>query len=173
LSITLLNEDEHTILSRIRYPDRSASVLFGHLVEPSNVVKRPKLVLGIATVARPPGVDYMSKTLHKVLDAIDAVEAKEVVIIVAMMDKERKARADRAKLLYRKFKASVDSGLVTIVGPPANIYPTHNYFLMRRRPFNNTVERMEWQSKLSLDFAYLFSFCSELVSICRLPIMCA
>ena len=81
------------------------------------------------------------------------------------MDKEKKLREDRAKILYRKFKEAVDSDLVVIVGPRANIYPQHNFTVMKRRPFNNTVQRMEWQSKLSLDFAYLFSFCSQLVSI--------
>ncbi len=90
--------------------------------------------------------------------------ALQVVIVVAMMDKDKKLREDRAKRLYRKFKEDVDSGLVIVIGPGANIYPNHDYSSMKRRPFNNTVQRMEWQSKLSLDFAFLFSYCSQLVS---------
>lgn len=157
VSVTLLSADEHTILSRIRYMDREASLLYGQHHQHG----RPRLVLGIASVARPPGVDYLSKTLHMVLDSMDEAEAKEAVVIVAMMDRDPKVREDRAKLLYRKFKRPVDSGLVQIVAPHANIYPAHNYSLIKRRPFNNTVQRMEWQAKLSLDFAFLFSYCSN------------
>ena len=80
------------------------------------------------------------------------------------MDKEKRVREERGKILYRKFRDKVDSGLVLIAGPHLNIYPSHNFYTMRRRPFNNTVERMEWQAKLSLDFAFLFSFSSKLVS---------
>ena len=83
--------------------------------------------------------------------------------MVALTDREKRLREERAKILYRKFRAQVDSGLVIIVGPTSNIYPMTNFYALKRRPFNNTVERMEWQSKLSLDFAYLFSFCSQLV----------
>ena len=92
--------------------------------------------------------------LHKVIEALDEVKSVQIV------DKEKRTSDDRAKILYRKFRPQVESGLILIVGPPTNIYPSHNFYLMRRRPFNNTVERMEWQTKLSLDFAFLFSFAS-------------
>ena len=58
-----MENDDNTILSRIRYPDRSASVLYGYPRFPDRSYdkRQYKLVLGIATVARPPGVDYLSK----------------------------------------------------------------------------------------------------------------
>ena len=138
-------------------------MLHGQLPLPSNRPRSSRLVLGISSVARPPGVEYLTKTLHKVIDSLDEDEIKNVVIVVAMMDKEKRTREDRARILFRKFKSDVESGLVLIVGPPTNIYPAHNFYLTKRRPFNNTVERMEWQTKLSLDFAFLFSFSSTLV----------
>ena len=170
--MSLLPNDENSILARIRYPNRQACVLYGQL--PTNTapsrgrqaedMASNRLVLGIASVARPPGVEYLTKTLHKVIEALDEDEAKSVQIVIAMMDKEKRTREDRAKILYRKFRTEVESGLILIVGPPTNIYPSHNFYLLRRRPFNNTVERMEWQTKLSLDFAFLFSFASGLGS---------
>ena len=42
--ISLLTNDENTILSRIRYPDRIANVIHGHLP-----TKKRHLVLGIGT----------------------------------------------------------------------------------------------------------------------------
>ena len=62
--VTLLTQDENTILSKIRYPDLPGSVLYGHLKFPNSRVKPYKLVLGIASVARPPGVDYLTKVSH-------------------------------------------------------------------------------------------------------------
>ena len=90
-------------------------------------------------------------------------DGSNVVVVVGLFDKDKKTRQDRAKILYRKFRSSIDSGIISIVGPSSNIYPANNFYLMTRRPFNNTIERMEWQAKLSLDFAFLFSFSSSLV----------
>ena len=162
MQVSLLPNDENSILARIRYPNRAACVLHGQL--PVGRSRGSRLVLGIASVARPPGVEYLTKTLHKVIDSLDEDEVKNTIIVVAMMDKEKRTREDRARILYRKFKHHVETGLVLIVGPTTNIYPANHFYLMKRRPFNNTVERMEWQTKLSLDFAFLFSFSSALVT---------
>ena len=69
----MLTNDENTILARIRYPDRSSNVIHGHL--PS---KRRHLVLGIASVARPPGVEYLTKSLHRVIESLDNEELSEI-----------------------------------------------------------------------------------------------
>jgi hypothetical protein len=84
ISVTLLDNDEHSILSRIRYPDRKSSLLYGRsfggfdwIIQNSGSGKNQnghnshtktgtKLTLGIASVARAPGVDYLSQTLHLV-----------------------------------------------------------------------------------------------------------
>ena len=47
-------------------------------------------------------------------------------------------------------------GLISIVGPPTNIYPSTNFYLMTRRPFNNTIERMEWQAKRNFLLQHFF-----------------
>ena len=107
---------------------------------------------------------FVVQTLNNLIDVL-ALEEEEanVAVVVGLFDKDKKTRQDRAKILYRKFRSSIDSGIISIVGPSSNIYPANNFYLMTRRPFNNTIERMEWQAKLSLDFAFLFSFSSSLV----------
>ena len=92
----------------------------------------------IASVARPPGVEYLTKSLHRVIDSLDESELVEVVIVVALTDREKRLRDERGKILYRKFRSQVDSGLVIIVGPTSNIYPMTNFYALKRRPFNNT-----------------------------------
>jgi hypothetical protein len=77
VSVTLLDNDEHSILVRIRYPDRKSALLYGKstsgfdwVVQNTGNGKTKKigtrLTLGIASVARSPGIDYLSQTLHLV-----------------------------------------------------------------------------------------------------------
>ena len=75
MSVTLLDNDEHSILARIRYPDRKSGLLYGKstsgfdwVVQNTGKGKKTvtRLTLGIASVARSPGIDYLSQTLHLV-----------------------------------------------------------------------------------------------------------
>ena len=75
VSVTLLDNDENSILARIRYPDRKSALLYGKSTSGfdwvvQNTAKTGKvgtrLSLGIASVARSPGIDYLSQTLHLV-----------------------------------------------------------------------------------------------------------
>jgi hypothetical protein len=82
VSVNLLDNDEHSILARIRFPDRKLSLLYGKSSSGfdwigqsggkpsdghfSHTKTGTQLTLGIASVARAPGVDYLSQTLHLV-----------------------------------------------------------------------------------------------------------
>ena len=99
VQVSLLPNDEASILARIRYPNRQACVLYGQLpFQATSSRGRPaaqdmassRLVLGIASVARPPGVEYLTKTLHKVIEALDEDEVKSVQIV----DKEKRTSDD-------------------------------------------------------------------------------
>jgi hypothetical protein len=48
------------------------------------------------------------------LDSLSDPEKSRVVIVVAMMDRAKNVRLERARLLYRKFRAAVDSGLIQV-----------------------------------------------------------
>lgn len=74
----------------------------------------------------------MQSFCFQVLDSLSDSEKSRIVIVVAMMDKAKNVRLERARLLYRKFRAPVDSGLIQIVAPAQNIYPINNYTAMHR-----------------------------------------
>ena len=95
-------------------------------------------MLGIASVARPPGVDYLTPSLHRVLESMDGKELNQSLVVIALMDREKRIRDERGRILYRKFREPVDNGQVIIVAPTSNIYPPNNFYAMKRRPFNNT-----------------------------------
>ena len=48
-----------------------------------------------ASVARPPGVEYLTKSLHRVIESLDPEELLEVVIVVALTDREKRLRDER------------------------------------------------------------------------------
>ena len=69
----------------------------------------------------------------------------------------RRTREMRNRTIIRKLPLIIIfQGLISIVGPPTNIYPSTNFYLMTRRPFNNTIERMEWQAKRNFLFQHFF-----------------
>jgi len=66
--LKLISTDEHTILSRIRYPDRSVVLLHGsNRKEGIHILQPPKLTIGIASMSRKINTtqDYLMITLNK------------------------------------------------------------------------------------------------------------
>ena len=55
---------------------------------------------------------FLVQTLNNLIDVL-ALEEEEanVAVVVGLFDKDKKTRQDRAKILYRKFRSSIDSGL--------------------------------------------------------------
>ena len=59
-------------------------------------------------------MEYLTKSLHRIIEALDDEELHDILIVVAMMDREKRTREERAKILHRKFRSHVDNGLVLI-----------------------------------------------------------
>ena len=97
-------------------------------------------------------------THSQVLDSLSEPEKSRIVIVVAMMDKAKNVRLERARLLYRKFRIPVDSGLIQIVAPTQNIYPANNYTAMRRLQLSWWVQHDE-VFDINSKFVYKAFFC--------------
>lgn len=168
--VTLLEDSEHTILSRIRYPDLEGSRLIPETARNHSSAKnnneKKVLTIGIASMARPsPTQNYLVNTVKGILNNLSGNEKKKVIILIAITDRNATLKAQRAKELQRDFPQAVQSGLLVVVSPPLNIYPFENKNEMASRlPYGNSVTKSRWQTKLSLDFAYLFSCAFQLPS---------
>lgn len=113
----------------------------------------------------------ISKLLIQVLDSMSEAEKAKVVIVVAMMDRAKHVRLERARLFYRKFRFPVDSGLIQIVAPSQNIYPVNNYTAMHRyktqtRPARAHIKDLEkfnlqGQIKVLVGPSHFFIFVKE------------
>ena len=109
--------------------------------------------------------NYLKITLDNLISNLDVEEKKGVVILVSLTDRNHTSALARSQDLFASFHKEISQGFLKIVAPPSNIYPVslfHRKDPAQRLPYGNTLKRSQWQSKLALDFAYLFSIASNL-----------
>lgn len=110
------------------------------------------LTIGIPSVDRKKG-KYLAKTLKSLIVNLEEHERDNVTIIVLIGDTEKYLRSKRANETLSLFQQEVDSGLILIIEPIVDFYPVTK---IKRRTFNDSLERIQWRSKQVLDFAFLF-----------------
>ena len=112
--------------------------------------------------------DYLMITLNKLFDYLKQNEKSFVRIVVALTDNNTHIVKQRAQKIHDTFQEEIENGLLHVISPSNNIYPRfkNNYLKAsgQRLPYGNSIKRSNWQAKLSLDFAFLFSYCGQLQS---------
>ena len=112
--------------------------------------------------------DYLMITLNKLFDYLKQNEKSFVRIVVALTDNNTNIVKQRAQKIHETFQEEIENGLLHVISPANNIYPRfkNNYLKAsgQRLPYGNSIKRSNWQAKLSLDFAFLFSYCGQLQS---------
>ena len=84
-------------------------------------------------------------------DRTSPEEKSEATVVVCLTDLDPAKREERARRLLDLHQGRVESGFLRVVAPPANIYPPEEKDKKKRPP--------RWRTKLTLDFAFLFSYC--------------
>ena len=129
-----------------------------------------KLTIGIASMSRKINTtqDYLIVTLHKLFEYLNESEKPFVRIIVLLTDNSTQTVQDRSEKLLKNFVEEIRDGILHVIYPSVNIYPKFRNNALKasgqRLPYGNSLKRSNWQAKLSLDFAFLFSYCSQLQS---------
>ena len=88
----------------------------------------------------------------------------DFLVLVSFTDRNRTVVKQRALTVIESFHNEIRDGLLKLVAPNLNIYPAHLFRndtekkeVKERLPYGNSRIKSEWQSKLALDFAFLFS----------------
>ena len=129
-----------------------------------------KLTIGIASMSRKINTtqDYLMITLNKLFEYLNENEKPFVRIVVALTDNDTNIVQRRILKLHNKFKDEIDDGILHVISPSSNIYPKFKNIGLKesgqRLPYGNSLRRSIWQAKLSLDFAFLFSYCNQIQS---------
>ena len=112
--------------------------------------------------------DYLMITLNKLFEYLNENEKPFVRIVVALTDNDTKIVQHRTLKLHNKFKDEIEDGILHVISPSSNIYPKFKNIDLKasgqRLPYGNSLRRSIWQAKLSLDFAFLFSYCGQIQS---------
>ncbi|XP_052216075.1 alpha-1,6-mannosyl-glycoprotein 4-beta-N-acetylglucosaminyltransferase-like isoform X2 [Dreissena polymorpha] len=118
------------------------------------------LTIGISTVPRV-GTSYIEKTLASLHENIVSSEISTTTIVLFIASLNEAFVTQTLKHIDEKYSPSVESGLLQVVQPSSSqMYP--NFGLIKKRTFNDSLERVEWRTKQNLDYAYLFAYCESL-----------
>ena len=129
-----------------------------------------KLTIGIASMSRKINTiqDYLMITLNKLFEYLNESEKPFVRIIVLLTDNDTQIIQQRSNKLLKNFGNEIKDGILHVIHPSANIYPKFKNNALKASgqhlPYGNSLKRSNWQAKLSLDFGFLFSYCSQLQS---------
>ena len=128
------------------------------------------LTIGIASMSRKVNItqNYLLLTLNTLFKYLKQNRNPYVRIVVALTDESSTIVQSRAHELHKHFALQIEQGVLSVIAPNDNIYPDFNNIKLKlmgqRLPYGNSLRRSNWQAKLSLDFAFLFSYCSQLPS---------
>jgi len=113
---------------------------------------------------------YLLTTLQHVIGNLDRQQRRDVLVLVTLTDRNATLLRSRSQRLMAAHRRDIAEGVLKVVVPPHNIYPltlfevkAKGQAMIKRLPYGNSRQRSRWQSKLALDFAYLFS-CARAIS---------
>lgn len=96
--------------------------------------------------------------MQGLVSGLQKSEHWEVVIVVFVADFDDEFRSKVKSDLLLRFPSEVESGLIQAIVAPVAYYPS-----MQKVPllFGDSVSRVIWRSKQSLDYSFLYFHCSD------------
>ncbi|CAB3361416.1 Hypothetical predicted protein [Cloeon dipterum] len=112
------------------------------------------MVLGVPTVKRA-AQSYLLTTLQSLIQNLNQEEQNKTLIVVFVAETNLDYVLSVENEIETQFSSHVESGLIEIISPPASYYPD----LTKLTPtLGDPLERFQWRSKQSLDFAFLMMY---------------
>nr|XP_039262950.1 alpha-1,3-mannosyl-glycoprotein 4-beta-N-acetylglucosaminyltransferase A-like [Styela clava] len=115
------------------------------------------IVVGIPTVKRIKGVNYLVGTLDSL---IRNRSFSSVVFVVLVADIDKEIRKQTTATIEKRYAEEVKSGLIQIIYPPDHIYP--NWDKELKLTFGDSRRRVKWRSKHNIDESYLMKYAYSL-----------
>ena len=119
------------------------------------------MAIGLTTVTRPDGVEYLPQTIQSLLDNMNDDHRKQTFIVVFLADFEEQKKQDTIKKLSKLFDKEIREDLLHVIKTSPKYYPR---LTSLRQKFGDSLTRIYWRSKQNIDFAFLMCYCYELSS---------
>ena len=117
------------------------------------------ITMGISSITRPSGKNYLAETIKRLLDVLSEEESKEVFMVIFVADSDETAKSTTLAELSTGFKKYIDQGLLHVIFAPRDYYPPLSNL---KAKFGDSVQRIFWRSKLVVDFTFLMCYCKDL-----------
>ncbi|CAK8689228.1 unnamed protein product [Clavelina lepadiformis] len=117
--------------------------------------EKVSISIGIPSVKRA-GVTYLYKTLQSIFRNMYPISEDDVSVVVFLAETDTKFVKSESSKIYSEFTREVDCGLLQIISPPKNFYPS---FERLPQTLGDPTNRLQWRSKEVVDAAFLMFYC--------------
>ena len=117
------------------------------------------LSIGIASVERPSGGNYLLKTTQSLIDNMSEEDEKNATIFVIFLaDIEESPKSRTKKEIARMFTERINKGLLIVIEATSDFHPA----LENVKPkYGDTDSRRTWRSKENVDATFVMCFCKD------------
>ena len=117
------------------------------------------LSIGIASVERPSGANYLMKTTQSLIDNMSDEDEKTPIIVIFLADIEESPKSRTKKEIARMFAERINKGLLIVIEATSDFYPA----LENVKPkYGDTDSRRTWRSKENVDATFVMCFCKDI-----------
>ncbi|XP_022785062.1 LOW QUALITY PROTEIN: alpha-1,3-mannosyl-glycoprotein 4-beta-N-acetylglucosaminyltransferase C-like [Stylophora pistillata] len=114
------------------------------------------LTIGVTSISRPDGANYLLKTILSLLDNMNDAEKNKTFMAVFLADFDKILKANAALDLLKLFRKE---NLLHVIEISPEYYPDLSNVRLK---YGASQERSAWRSKQNLDFAFLMCYCRKL-----------
>ncbi|XP_068702946.1 alpha-1,3-mannosyl-glycoprotein 4-beta-N-acetylglucosaminyltransferase C-like [Montipora foliosa] len=117
------------------------------------------VTIGISSVRRPSGKNYLVKTVKHLLDNFNEDERKQIFIVIFLADFDEAPKYKAMAALSDQFQKYVDQDILHVIFAPQDYYPP---LANMKTKYGDSQPRIFWRSKLVVDFSFLMCYCRDL-----------
>jgi alpha-1,3-mannosylglycoprotein beta-1,4-N-acetylglucosaminyltransferase C len=113
------------------------------------------LTIGISSVRRINGPDYLLQTLASLIDRTSTSEQSNITVVVFLADGDPDYNKQSSNAILEHYEHYVNTGFIRIINVSADYYPQLDGL---KRNFGDSPDRVKWRAKQVADFVLLFTY---------------
>ena len=117
------------------------------------------LSIGIASVERPSGDNYLLRTTQSLIDNLSEADKKNTYIAIFLADLHEPPKSRAKAEILKSFGKYIDQGLVKVIEAYPEYYPPLTNL---KKKYGDSNTRTTWRSKENVDATFVMCYCKDL-----------
>ncbi|XP_023932471.1 alpha-1,3-mannosyl-glycoprotein 4-beta-N-acetylglucosaminyltransferase C isoform X2 [Lingula anatina] len=117
--------------------------------------KRGFLTIGIPSVKRARGAEYLLQTIRYIISRTTLKEKESIVLLVFLANFDTDYNAAVLKNISARYGDYMNSGFLLVMQVPEKYYPPLTNL---KRNYNDPPNQVAWRSKQNVDYAFMFFY---------------